>query len=94
MFCSKCGTNVPAGVAFCPNCGQATGGVTAAPAAPVYGGAPVYSAPTAVAQIAYAGFWLRFVAVLIDSLVIGFGAGIVGGCIGGITGGLMAARAQ
>jgi uncharacterized RDD family membrane protein YckC len=64
MFCSKCGTNVPAGVAFCPNCGQATGGVTAAPAA------PVYSAPTAVAQIAYAGFWLRFVAIIIDVIAL------------------------
>lgn len=70
MFCSKCGTNVADGVAFCPNCGQATGGVTAAPAAPVYGGAPVYSSPAASAQVAYAGFWLRFVAIIIDVVAL------------------------
>ncbi|HEY4739723.1 MAG TPA: RDD family protein, partial [Candidatus Acidoferrales bacterium] len=70
MFCSKCGTNVAEGVAFCPNCGQATGGVTAASAAPVYGGAPVYSAPAATVQVAYAGFWLRFVAIIIDVIAL------------------------
>ncbi|MFZ0039416.1 MAG: RDD family protein [Candidatus Acidiferrales bacterium] len=70
MFCSKCGTNVAEGVAFCPNCGQATGGVTPAPAAPAYGSAPVYSAPTATPRVAYAGFWLRFVAIIIDFVAL------------------------
>jgi uncharacterized RDD family membrane protein YckC len=70
MFCSKCGTNVAAGVAFCPNCGQATGGVAAAPAAPAYGSAPAYSAPTAAPGVAYAGFWLRFVAIIIDFIAL------------------------
>ena len=70
MFCSKCGTNVAEGVAFCPNCGEATGGVTVAPAAPAYGSVPAYSAPVAAPIVAYAGFWLRFVAIIIDFVAL------------------------
>ena len=25
MFCSKCGSQIPEGAAFCPNCGQTVG---------------------------------------------------------------------
>ncbi len=59
MFCSKCGVTVPDGAVICPACGQATGGV----AAPAY----------AVARplVVYAGFWLRFVAWIIDRILLG-----------------------
>ena len=70
MFCSKCGTTVAEGVAFCPNCGQATGGVAAAAATPAYAGSPAYSAPAAAPRVAYAGFWLRFVAIIIDFIAL------------------------
>lgn len=59
MFCSKCGATVPEMAAVCPACGQPTGGV-AAPAYGVAAQAPVY----------YAGFWLRFVAWIIDRIVM------------------------
>ena len=85
MYCSKCGANVPDGTAFCSACGQpmagfAIGQQTAAtpaaqgPATPVYA-PPVqagWQAPAAVATVAYAGFWLRFVAIIIDAIVLGF----------------------
>ncbi|MGA8409882.1 MAG: zinc-ribbon domain-containing protein, partial [Candidatus Acidiferrales bacterium] len=85
MYCSKCGANVPDGAAFCNACGQSTAGVAAGrpgagtPAPPV-AGAPVYAppvqagwqAPVARPAVAYAGFWLRFVAFIIDAIVLGF----------------------
>jgi uncharacterized RDD family membrane protein YckC len=59
MFCSKCGTTVNEGVAVCPACGQPTGGVAAT----------AYAA--AVPRVAYAGFWLRFVAWILDRVLLG-----------------------
>ena len=59
MFCSKCGATVPEAVAACPACGQPTGGVAA----------PAYAA--AVPRVVYAGFWLRFVAWILDRILIG-----------------------
>src|ERR1700683_75551 len=59
MFCSKCGANVPAGAAVCPACGQAVGGVAV----------PVYAAPM-LPLVVYAGFWLRFVAWIIDRILL------------------------
>ena len=59
MFCSKCGATVPEAAAACPACGQPTGGVAA----------PAYAA--AVPRVVYAGFWLRFVAWILDRILIG-----------------------
>lgn len=81
MFCSKCGGNVAEGAAFCPQCGQPV--ATAAAPSPSYASpttpaAPSYSPPqypqqyaSPVPRILYAGFWLRVVAAIIDSFVIG-----------------------
>lgn len=75
MYCSKCGTEISAATTFCPTCGQPTqGGIAATPATP---GAIVPSGPGPFAPAApvyypgaqYAGFWLRFAAYLIDSLL-------------------------
>lgn len=55
MFCQSCGKEVPATVRFCEACGKPVAGALAVPAG----------------EIRYAGFWLRFVAYLIDSLVVG-----------------------
>ena len=79
MYCSKCGSKISATTAFCSTCGQAISGlVPAIPSlspvdpnqyAPVvppsYGGEQF-------AGVAYAGFWLRFVAFLIDGVISGF----------------------
>jgi uncharacterized RDD family membrane protein YckC len=78
MFCSKCGANVTEGSTFCNACGAPVAGVgvprVAGPpiAAPV-GYAAVPGAPRAV----YAGFWLRFVAIIIDGLVLALAGAIV-----------------
>ena len=65
MFCSKCGANVADGAAFCTACGQPVPGIAAAPVAPY-----VNSGLVARPAVEYAGFWLRFVAVIIDGIVL------------------------
>ena len=84
MYCSKCGGVMADGAAFCSNCGQSFA-VAAVPlrapiasasvAVPVEGGVaaiPAY-AEYAVPRVEYAGFWLRFFALLIDNVVLGLG---------------------
>jgi uncharacterized RDD family membrane protein YckC len=79
MTCSKCGATLTSSSGFCSRCGQPIVGfavgqgapaVAAAPggAVPAYAGA---QAPVVAANVGYAGFWLRFVAAIIDGLVIG-----------------------
>jgi uncharacterized RDD family membrane protein YckC len=80
MYCSKCGANISDTAAFCPSCGQATGAPQApagtASAPPISG--PVTAPGWAVRPtVRYAGFWLRFVAFIIDWIVLGFIAAIV-----------------
>ena len=67
MYCSKCGAAMADGAAFCSACGQAV-----SPAAvPPYAGVP------AAPRVEYAGFWLRFLAYLIDSVVMTLGVVLV-----------------
>ena len=61
MFCPKCGANVPEGVAICPACGQPAGGAS-------YAASPAIPPP--LPPMHYAGFWLRFVAYLIDIVLV------------------------
>lgn len=79
MFCSKCGNALAAGTTFCQNCGTPVAASAAAlPAAGIPSG-PTFAAPLAPAGVSphwlptptrtYAGFWLRFVAHLIDGLL-------------------------
>lgn len=89
MYCSKCGANVADGAAFCSACGQPMAGFSVAqpagappqapydyapgaPAAPAYG-----LVPPPDATVHYAGFWLRFVAIIIDAIVLGFAGFII-----------------
>jgi len=69
VYCSKCGAAMADGAAFCATCGQRVS-VAAPVAAPAQAGVPAYPA---VPRVEYAGFWLRFLAFLIDSVVIGIG---------------------
>ena len=66
MYCSKCGAQLADGAMFCSACGQAfsTGATAARP--PIVDAPPTAYAPRA----AYGGFWLRFVAFLIDNVVM------------------------
>jgi len=85
VYCSKCGGAMADGAAFCSNCGQAfavAAAVARAPmmsssvAAPLVGGmaaVPAYAGYAAVPRVEYAGFWLRFLAFLIDNAVMGIG---------------------
>jgi uncharacterized RDD family membrane protein YckC len=77
MYCSKCGSTVAPNTAFCQNCGTPAS-LTPAPAIPgVEVAPPAFSAGTISPHWmppttrTYAGFWLRFVAHMIDSLLLG-----------------------
>lgn len=84
MYCSKCGANVADGAAFCAACGapmSSTAGERPPapglnpPSTPAYAppASPTWQAPAAARpSVAYAGFWLRFVALIIDGIVIYF----------------------
>ena len=82
MFCSKCGTHLAEGTAFCTACGAPVSGpipavpmpgTSLSPAMAPAGAVPAYpNYPMAAALPSpYAGFWLRVVAYIIDSLVLG-----------------------
>lgn len=76
MYCSKCGANVPENATFCNACGQPTGVASGVPAAGISGSGYASAAEMAPAAVAtptvkYAGFWLRFVAFIIDAVVLG-----------------------
>ena len=55
-YCASCGTALPAGAQFCQSCGHQIGAAISA---------------TGIAGVEYAGFWLRFVAWLIDVIILG-----------------------
>jgi uncharacterized RDD family membrane protein YckC len=63
MFCKRCGLRVEEGSRFCQACGQEVGNSPSI--SPVPASAPVITA------VPYAGFWIRFVASLIDGLILG-----------------------
>ena len=78
MFCSGCGHSVPDGAAFCSRCGRPTLVATAPGAADVTAAAVPPRSDVAVAPgLVYAGFWLRFVAYIIDGVVVSVFAGIL-----------------
>ena len=88
MYCSKCGANVPEGAVFCSACGQPVPVTSAVPPVPPAYTPPSPAPPPTPAgyippaqaawqtsarpPIAYAGFWLRFVAFIIDTIVLYF----------------------
>ena len=77
MFCSSCGGAVPDGATFCSACGRPMSFAAAPAPGTSYAsaaGAPGQPIGTlAVApRLFYAGFWLRFVAYLIDAIILTF----------------------
>ena len=87
MYCSKCGVNVSAGAAFCGSCGTPTGTPAAAiarpSAPPSYAGGSSHAAYADPAGLiasrgfTYAGFWLRFAATIIDSVIMSIALGVL-----------------
>jgi len=85
MFCSRCGTSLAEGTTFCTTCGAPIGSLAPPAAANAPVGAPVAAYPqagaiaappgavpmVAVPAVPYAGFWLRFVAYLLDGIIAG-----------------------
>ena len=76
MFCSKCGSAVAAGAAFCSSCGQPIPAMAVAGSGPIAAAAtfpaaaPAFPRSAAASNVLYAGFWLRFVAWVIDRIVL------------------------
>jgi uncharacterized RDD family membrane protein YckC len=85
MFCPKCGTQLADDAAFCTNCGHAIQRTPSAaypsaaappppPAQPVeqQSAPPVWQTPqVSRPPVAYAGFWLRVVAYIVDAMILG-----------------------
>ncbi len=70
MHCNHCGAELAEGVKFCAACGQ-----------PVENREDPQAHPSGAFEVprppvAYAGFWLRAVAYLLDSILLGFTVGI------------------
>jgi uncharacterized RDD family membrane protein YckC len=82
MFCSKCGATIAEGATSCAVCGQPTAPGATGGSSPAVTGGMVGTPP----PVAYAGFWLRFVALIIDMvilcIVLGIPFGIVMGALG------------
>ena len=82
IFCSKCGSQNSSAAQFCANCGAPLSGgqsvsnkagtleASSAPPQTQYL-QPGYAAQTAVgAPTVYGGFWIRFVAAIIDGVIV------------------------
>jgi uncharacterized RDD family membrane protein YckC len=88
VYCSKCGGAMAESATFCTNCGQ-TFSVGAAPlrapmmSAPIAAtmgsstAVPLHARYAFASHVEYAGFWLRFLALLIDNVVLGLGLVLV-----------------
>lgn len=66
MYCTNCGAYNPDGAKYCQKCGSALPG--AAPESPAPS-SPMAASPTPT--VYYAGFWRRWLALVIDSLLLG-----------------------
>lgn len=81
MFCTQCGAQVDDTAGFCPNCGAKVAAPRPSPPPPMTAAAPMPATPPMAATAAahgtaagvpgrYAGFWIRWLANFIDSLII------------------------
>jgi uncharacterized RDD family membrane protein YckC len=82
VYCSKCGSEISNATAYCPTCGQAVSVLAPAPPSPSFPNlspiSPAQMAPASpsyggaqYSTVQYAGFWLRFVAYIIDGFISG-----------------------
>jgi uncharacterized RDD family membrane protein YckC len=70
MYCTKCGAPITEGAKYCSSCGMAVETTATSPAP------PVISSP-GTRRVEYAGFWRRFVAYIIDRLILGIPTSIM-----------------
>ena len=71
MVCPKCDAEFPEGRAFCPGCGQPLISVEPPEPEPETAGSE-FARPLSVARVKYAGFWLRFLAFVVDWVGLSF----------------------
>jgi len=83
MICASCGATAREGSAFCGSCGRpiigysvAQGSMAVAGGGSIAAGMPMVSAARGAGI--YAGFWLRFVAAIIDGIILGIPYGFLG----------------
>src|SRR6267142_297156 len=68
MYCSGCGYGLAASTMICPACGRSTG---VRPAGPSRSNFPVQTlAAVPGIRVSYAGFWMRFLAWMIDGALL------------------------
>lgn len=76
-FCRNCGAKVDHSISsICPNCGE---DVTTSAAMPGGQAPPVYGSQqrTEMGGVEYGGFWVRFGAAIIDSIIIAIPAAVL-----------------
>ena len=86
FFCNKCGAQNTDGTQFCSRCGAPTAAASGA-AVPT----PPYQPVPPPVQFAYGGFWIRFVAFLVDAVLVRIVVAPVGMVFGalGFAGGML-----
>ena len=71
FFCNQCGAANPVGAQFCSRCGATTAPAGVPPAQGVPSPPPAYPPPAGYSGgVRYGGFWIRFVAAVIDAIII------------------------
>jgi len=100
IYCNRCGAQNSEVARFCANCGNPFSAelqqsappppvvppVAAPPQAPVWQPAPVSYAAPPVAGVRYGGFWMRFVAAVIDGILVELVVLPVGAVVGAMIG--------
>lgn len=82
VYCTRCGAAMDENAQFCPICGNPIGAQSAAPAPAVATTPPFSPPPPSAPAVRYGGFWVRFVAVVIDSLLVSVVTGPISMIIG------------
>ena len=82
VYCNRCGAQNSALAKFCANCGTPFDSaiqpappeiseITPRPQSPAWQVAPPTAYPTHIPSVQYGGFWIRFVAAVIDGILVG-----------------------
>jgi uncharacterized RDD family membrane protein YckC len=76
MFCTQCGAQNPDEAKFCYNCGTPLPAANTAPVPPI--AVAEHSLPPPLKPVVeYAGFWRRFVAFVIDGLILSIPSSLI-----------------
>jgi uncharacterized RDD family membrane protein YckC len=86
-FCTNCGAQLEPDASFCPSCGTAVGAEPESTSGSEAATAPSQPAPQAVSEPETVGLGLRFVAHVIDVIVVFILFWIIGSSVAGTAGG-------